>query len=89
MGFKPRIESKSLVPPSIECNHLGTTQYWCHGCAYIAAEMFRSDFEAQGNRIEQIAERLEGAAKTESPDSATAIAFRGFKRQILELRRWP
>jgi hypothetical protein len=87
MGFKAR--SKRLVPLDIKCNHLGTTEYWCHGCAYIAAEMLRRDFEEQDAKIETLAGRLECAARSEDPESANAIAFRGFRRQVLSLRRWP
>jgi hypothetical protein len=91
MGFKSRatLKSKRLVPLDIKCNHLGTTEYWCHGCAYIAAEMLRRQFEEQVSNIERVAERLECAAKTEEPDSPAYLAFMGFRRQVLALKRWP
>ena len=89
MGFKSRAASKSkrLVPLDIKCNHLGTTEYWCKGCAWIAADMLRREFEELDSKIATLAIRVGDEVNKEGPFDRKL--FLAIKRDILNLQRWP
>lgn len=89
MGFKSRATSKSkrLVPLDIKCNHLGTTEYWCRGCAWIAADMLRREFEEQDSKIADILGLLDKYIKAEQPADPTLLTV--IRNRVERLTRWP
>ena len=88
MGFKSRATSRSrkLPPLDIKCNHLGTTEYWCRGCAWIAATMLRQEHEERDRVLDRIAEKLERAAFNAPPLDSSAM--KSIREDVLNAKRW-
>ena len=92
MGFKSRDMSKSkrLQPLDIKCNHLGTTEYWCRGCAWIAADMLRRELEEKDSRITGILSRIDDALGAGDVDDPTVESIlKSIRRDVERLKRWP